>query len=179
MLKFILRRQLRKFEADFGYDASYMHAILDIWPGAGLRYLGLSSFSQMQGPAPEVWAGALLASTLDGDCGPCVQLVADMGVRSGVAPEDLAACLARDFDAAGAAGLGFRFAEAAISDLSEAEDLRLEILEKFGEKAVISASYAAAVGRSFPVLKRAVGHGKTCQQIKLGGAVHPVVRQVV
>ncbi len=177
MIRFFLNRKLRQFEAAFNYDASYMRDIIDVWPGAGARYVGLSMFSQMQGPVPTVWAGALLASTLDGDCGPCAQLVADMALAAGVRADQLGACLARDFSSAGPAGLGFRFAEAAINDLPDLDGLRREITDTYGQKAAISAAYAAAAGRAFPVLKRATGHGTACQQIKLGGVMHPVVRQ--
>jgi hypothetical protein len=130
----------------------------------------------MKGPVPEVWAGAALASTLDGDCGPCAQLIVDMAVKAGVDEARIIACLARDFEAAGPAGLGFRFAEAAISGDLQADTLRDEIRAAYGEKAVIACAYAAASGRAYPVMKRALGHGKACQRITLGEAHHPVVK---
>lgn len=176
MIGFLLRKMLARFETQNDYDAGYMRDVARIWPGAGLRYLGLSSFSQMQGPAPEIWAGALLASTLDGDCGPCAQLVAGFALRAGVPQDHIAACLARDFAAAGAAGLGFRFAEAAINDHPEADTLRAEIRAAHGDRAVIATAYAAASGRAYPVMKRALGHGAECRQIVLGGVAHPVIR---
>ena len=176
MIRFVLKRMLAKFESDNDYDATYVREITDVWPGAGLRYLALSAVSQLKGPAPEIWAGALLASTLDGDCGPCAQLVAGFALQAGVPKDRIAACLSREFSAAGDAGLGFRFAEASIADLPEANALRDEIRAIHGDKAVIAASYAAASGRAYPVMKRALGHGKECRQITLGGIPHPVVR---
>ena len=176
MIRAILNRMLSKFEKDNDYDASYMRQVAEVWPGAALRYFGLSLFSGMTGPAPQIWAGALLASTLDGDCGPCAQLVTGFALKSGVPSDHIAACLSRNFDAAGEAGLGFRFAEAVIADLPEADDLRLEISKRHGERAVIAATYAAASGRAFPVMKRGLGHGQTCQKISLGKTLHPVIR---
>ena len=76
MIRAILHHLLRRFEAGCDYDAGYIHEVTEIWPGAGLRYLGLSMFSQTRGPDMPVWAGAMLASTVDGDCGPCAQLTA-------------------------------------------------------------------------------------------------------
>jgi hypothetical protein len=176
MIKFILRKMLRNFGKTYDYDTTYMLEVADIWPGAALRYLGLTAVSQMKGPVPEVWAGAALASTLDGDCGPCAQLIVDMALKAGVDEAHIIACLARDFAAAGPAGLGFRFAEAAISGDIQADSLRDEIRAAHGEKAVIACAYAAASGRAYPVMKRALGHGKACQQITLGEAYHPIVK---
>ncbi|SLN45461.1 hypothetical protein PEL8287_02332 [Roseovarius litorisediminis] len=176
MIKALLHRMLRKFESDFDYDASYMHEVTDAWPGGSLRYLGLSIFSQTRGPEAEIWAGAVIASTLEGDCGPCAQLVVNMAVKAGVDPDQIAACLRRDFERAGAVGLAFRFAEAAIHDRPEVDTLRVAIFHAYGQKAVIAASYAAASGRVYPVLKRGLGHGQACQQIRLGDTDHTVVR---
>lgn len=176
MMKFILKKMLHNFGRSYDYDTTYMLEVADIWPGAALRYLGLTAVSQMKGPVPEVWAGAALASTLDGDCGPCAQLIVDMAVKAGVSEAHIAACIARDFEAAGPAGLGFRFAEAAISGDHKAETLRDEIRAAHGEKAVISCAYAAASGRAYPVMKRALGHGYACQKIALGEVHHAIVK---
>ena len=176
MIRFIMKKMLTKFGTDNEYDTTYIREVTEIWPGAGVRYLALSAVSQMTGPAPEVWAGALLASTLDGDCGPCAQLVVGFALKAGVPTDHVAACLSRDFSNAGDAGLGFRFAEASIEDLPEADVLRKEIRTTHGDKAVIAAAYAAASGRTYPVMKRALGHGGECRQITLGGKLHPVIR---
>lgn len=177
MIRRILHVLLRRFEAQYRYDASYMHEVVNIWPGAGIRYLGLGVVSQMRGPVVSIWAGAALASTLDGDCGPCAQLIVDMAVNSGVEPDLIAACLSRDIDRAGDVGLGFRFAESAIAGTEEMDGLREVIRQAHGDRAVIAASYAAATGRVYPVMKRALGHGLACQRITLGNETHPVVRR--
>jgi len=176
MIKGLLHGLLRRFEREFDYDATYMHDVTDIWAGAAMRYTALPLMSGMRGPAPEVWAGAALASVLDGDCGPCAQLVVDGAVKAGVDPQLLRACIQRDFANAGAAGLGFRFAEAAIQDAPNADALRYDIARAYGPKAVIAASYAAATARAYPVLKRALGHGKACRQLRIAGNPVPVVR---
>ena len=176
MIRFLLRRGLAKFEAEHDYDATYLREIAESWPAAAIRLQALSLVSQMKGPAPEVWAGALLASTLDGDCGPCVQLSVGFARRAGVPAQPIAACLAGRPETAGDTGLGFRFARAVIADLPEAEALRAEIRAAHGERAVIAAAFAAASGRVYPMLKRAMGHGQTCRQVEIDGVVHPVAR---
>lgn len=168
MLKWLLHKSLDRFERKFQYDASYMHDITEKSLGAGLRLTALPFISQFKGPYPDVWAGALLASTLEGDCGPCAQLVVDTALEAGVSADKLYACTTRDFERAGAAGLGFQFAEASIQGREETDTLRDEIIRQFGDEALFAAAFAAATGRAYPVLKRAVGHGAACHTLHIG-----------
>ena len=179
MIKWLLHKFIRSFEKDFGYDATYWHEITDVSAGASLRLAMLPMLSQYRGPNTTLWAGAVLASGLDGDCGPCAQLVIDGALKAGVDPALIRACLRRDFDAANDAGLGFRFAEAAIQGNPEADELRDEIVRRFGEKAAISAAFAAGTGRAYGVLKRGLGHGAACQRLKVGDDHEETVMRVL
>ena len=177
MLKWILHRLTRNMERTYNYDASYMHEIIDFSAGAALRFSALPLMSQYRGTAPAaLWAGAALASTLDGDCGPCAQLTVDYALEAGVNPDGLRACLQHDFARAGVAGLGFRFAQAVIADDPVADRLRAEIENEHGRAAVLPVAYATASSRAYPVLKRAMGHGQTCQHINLGTGLYEPVK---
>lgn len=178
MLKWILHLLTRKMERTYSYDSTYLHEIIDASTGAALRFSALPLMSQYRGGAPaELWAGAALGSSLEGDCGPCVQLTVDHALEAGVEPDLLRACLQRDFGAAGITGLGFRFAEAAIAGDPAVDTLRAEIENNFGKTAVLSVAYATATSRAYPVLKRALGHGLACQHINLGtGLYEPIKR---
>ena len=171
MIRWLLHKVFKKFGDAADYDTTYLHDITDVSTGAALRYLGLPLLSQMRDPVPDVWAGAALASVLDGDCGPCVQLVVNNALDARVDPARIRACLTREFESAGDVGLGFRFAEAAIQDREELVSLRDEIIGKHGQKAVISASYAAATGRAYPVMKRGLGYGHVCRAVSVNGQV--------
>ena len=177
MIKWLLHKAFKKFGEAADYDTAYLHSIADVSPSAALRYLGLPMLSQMTRPAPNVWAGAAIASVLEGDCGPCVQLVVNNALDVGVDPAKVTACLRRDLDAAGDVGLGFRFAEAAIQDRSDLDALRDEIESIHGAKAVIAASYAAATARAFPVMKRGLGFGRVCQAVDVEGQIIPVLKR--
>lgn len=168
MLKTILKSRVAKFEKAFDYNADYMREIIDASPAAGIRLQGLPFMGSFRGPDLDLWAGASLASTLEGDCGPCVQLIVDMATRSGVDPQSLKAAVAAHGKTDDTVGLGYRFALAAIHDTEDADALRDEIRGRFGEEAVIAASFASALGRVYPVLKRGLGHGKTCQALRFG-----------
>lgn len=168
MLKWLLHKLTRRMSEEYSYDNTYLHEIIDISSTAGIRFLGLPLLSQMKAPNAALWAGAALGSTLDGDCGPCAQLVLDEAVRQGVSARDLEACLTGNLTAAGDVGLGFAFAEAAINDSETLAELREEIISRSGRHALVSVAYATAASRAYPVLKRAMGHGSVCQRLTLG-----------
>ena len=171
MISRFLKAQFRKFGRRYAYDVSYMLEIADVSPGAALNLARLPKFYKYRGPdsGMAVWVGALLASTLEGDCGPCAQLSVDMALEGGADIDALQACAEGRPEDAGAMGLGFRFARAAISGDPLADDLRREIESEFGKQAAISCAFAAASGRIYPVLKRGLGHGQACQKLDFAG----------
>ncbi|WP_186766228.1 hypothetical protein [Falsiphaeobacter marinintestinus] len=176
MIRTLLHRSATSFENRYDYDAGYMHHVIDTSTNAGLRLAAFQMLSQYRGPkhGQAVWAGTLFGSTLDGDCGPCAQLVVDMAVQAGANPEKLRLCAIGQAEQAGSLGLGFRFAQAAILDAPEADDLRAQIDQKFGPQTVIAAAFAAASGRMYPVLKRSLGMGKACQRLQFAGIDTPL-----
>lgn len=169
MIRYFLKMGMRQFAKRYDYDTSYMSHVVETSTPAGVRLSLLPLYSQFRGPkaAQDVWAGAMLGSTQDGDCGPCVQLVVDMALEVAVPKDQLVLCLKGEAAAAGDVGLGFRFAQAAIANAHELEDLRAEIDRRFGPAAVTAASFAASSGRIYPVLKRGLGFGQTCSSVQI------------
>lgn len=164
MIKWFLRRAARAFGRSYDYDAAYMLDVIEASSSAGLRLSAFPLISQYRGPkqAQMVWVGAIFASTLEGDCGPCAQLVLDMAQDAGADMEMLQKCFDGDPHQAGDIGLGFRFALAAIQGDLAADELGREIESKYGKRAVIAAAFAAASGRFYPVFKRGLGYGHAC-----------------
>ncbi len=75
MLKWFIHRQLRAFEKDFRYDASYMHEVLDADFGAFMKFARASNISRHKKHVPqEVYAAVSLTAVIAADCGPCAQL---------------------------------------------------------------------------------------------------------
>lgn len=177
MIRWGLRRMVRAFGAQYRYDVSYMQDVLDISTNAGARLVLGPRIIQYPGPkaAAGLVAGAYLASTLDGDCGPCAQLVIDMALAGGCDPDLLRACVEGRAEAAGDVGLGFRFAQAAIAGLPETDALAARIRETAGAEALVAASFGAAMGRFYPVFKRGMGHGAVCERLAFGGTPEALV----
>jgi hypothetical protein len=162
MLKWFMRRWLDKFERTWTYDASYIRDVLDTDPKAVML------FSK---------AAAAIVGTMSEDCGPCTQLGIDMAERNGVDPAVLRAIVTRDlaampFDVA----LAVRFAEASLNHAPEADDLREEVVRRFGKRGLLSLAFAMTASRLYPTLKYALGHGRACTRVTVGGETRPVLR---
>ncbi len=176
MIRALLHAATRSFGKKYAYDVTYMHEVIDTSAGAGLSLTLLPMVSGYKGPKSgrPVWAGAMLASTLDGDCGPCAQLVLALAQEQGVDGDALRAAIEGRFEAAGPVGLGFQFARHAMSGSYEPNAYGEEIEARFGTQTRLAASFAAASGRFYPVFKRGLGTGQACQQLVIDGRIAKV-----
>ncbi len=175
-LKSILRRRVQSFEETFGYDAGYMHEILDTSLPAFLRFGMMEGLAKHREDVPvEVWYAAKLVAAVSEDCGPCTQLVVDMALGEGVSPDLIEAIVKHDVDAMDAdTALGFRFATASLAHAIEANALREQIAARWGGRAVVSLAITMAASRVFPAVKYAMGHGQACTRVRVGRADHAV-----
>jgi hypothetical protein len=179
MIKWLLRRRLAAFERSFGYDVSYVREILEASPRAVMALGRIQALARYRRDVPkEVYFAAKLMAARAEDCGPCTQLVVTMAERAGVSGDVLRAVLARDERAmSDDVALGFRFTEAVLAHDTAADALREEIVRRWGQRAVLSLAFAIAASRVYPTIKYALGHGKACTRITVGGTPLPVLRQ--
>ncbi len=180
MIRWFLQRWIHKFERTWHYDASYLRDVLDADPRALMAFskvTGLGKYRKDVPPAAYCAAG--IVGTMAEDCGPCTQLVIDMAQREGVDPAILRAVVAHDVNAMPfEVALAFRFAEASLHHAPEADDLREEVVRRWGKRALISLSFAMVASRIYPTLKYALGHGRACTRVTVGGESRPVLRQL-
>jgi hypothetical protein len=172
MLKWLFRRKLDAFDRDFGYESGYVREILDADLGAAIRFstvMGMDTYRK--GAPPAARCAAKLAAVLAEDCGPCTQLVVTMSEREGVAPDVIKAILAGDTQPMpDDVLLAFRFAHAVLERDPQANALREQVVQRWGQKGLISLAFAITMARFFPTLKYAMGHGQACSLVKVGGA---------
>ena len=97
LLQRTLHRTIGAFERRYGYDAAYMHEILDTSIGAFLK-LGMAQAMNTHRDSVPIDAlfAARIAAVRFEDCGPCAQLVVNMALEAGVAPDMVRAIVARD-----------------------------------------------------------------------------------
>lgn len=176
MLRWIARRRLAAFEQTFGYDASYLHDMLDVSWSAFLRFSGIAALAEHHEAVPlDAWHAAKIAAMLAEECGPCTQLTVDMAEAAGVGQRVLRGILEGDEQAMGTdAALGWRFTRAVLARAPEAEALRERVVARWGRRGLLSLALAMSASRIFPNVKYALGHGHACSHIHVGEAhVHP------
>lgn len=169
MIKAFLHRSVNKLEKSFGYDARYLHEVIDVSPSAFFKFGLFQIMSNHRDGAPvEAYCAARIAATLSEDCGPCAQLTVDMALAAGVNPKHIAALLRGDLEQAGRdAELGFRYGIAVSQNTPNAVALSEEVERLYGKRALVSMAYGVACARVYPALKRGLGHGAACSKINV------------
>jgi len=179
MLKWLIRRRLAAFERDYDYDASYGRDILDADLRAALAFNKFTAMAEYRRDIPaDALTAAALVATMAEDCGPCTQLVVTKAERSGVPSAVIGAVIAGDErQMTEGARLAFRFARATLAHDPEADAHREEIERRWGKRALVSLAFAIAAGRVYPTVKYALGHGRSCRRLTVGGVAMPVLKE--
>jgi len=180
MVRWLLRRAITAFERRWNYDASYLREIVDASPRAAWRFLQATRLSNYRRDVPlEAWFAAGITAARLEDCGPCTQLGTLMAERQGVRPEVLRAIFADDIavmpdDVA----LAWRYTKALLAHDAAADDYRAVILKRWGPRAVVTLAFAIAAARIYPTVKYAMGHGKACTRVVIGGIPVAIGREL-
>lgn len=171
MIGWILRRVIGKFERDWDYDAGYMRDIVDASPRAAWLLSRVTALGQFRRDLPQdVWYAAGITAVRYEDCGPCTQLAVTMAERAGINPAVLRAVLADDPDVMPTdVALVWRFTRATLAHNVAADEYREAILKRWGRRALISLAFAITAARMYPTIKYALGHGKACTRVVVGG----------
>jgi len=172
MIKWILRRAIDKFEREWKYDASYMRDIIDASPRAAWLFSRAAALGHFRRDIPiEPWYAAGITAVRHEDCGPCTQLGVTMAERAGVSPGVLRAVLAGNPDAMPPdVALVWTFTRATLAHDAAADEYREAIVKRWGRLALISLAFTITAGRIYPTVKYALGHGRACTRIVVGGA---------
>jgi len=180
MIKWFLRRWIDRFERTWNYDASYLRDILDADPRAVRAFGKAAGLSDYRKDVPlAAYSAAAIIAVMAEDCGPCTQLGLDMAQRDGVDPAILRAVVARDMRALPEdVALAVRFAETTLRHAPEADDLREEVVRRFGKRGLVSLAFALTAARLYPTVKYAMGHGRACMRVTIGGETWPVLREL-
>jgi hypothetical protein len=66
--------------------------------------------------------------------------------------------------------LVWKFTRATLAHDAAADEDREEIVQRWGRLGLISLAFAITAARIYPTVKYALGHGKACMRIVVGGA---------
>jgi hypothetical protein len=171
MIKWLLNKAIERFERDWKYDGSYMRDINDASPRAAWLFSRVAALGQFRRDVPiEPWYAAGITAVRHEDCGPCTQLGVAMAERAGVSAAVLHAVLA---DNPGAmppdVALVWKFTRATLAHDAAADEYREAIVKNWGRLALVSLAFAITAARIYPTVKYALGHGKACMRIVVGG----------
>jgi len=178
MIRWFLRRQIAAYQRTWNYDTSYIQEIVDADPRAVWAFSKVMGFTQYRKDvSPAVYYAAKIIGTMAEDCGPCTQLAVDMAARAGVDAAVLRAIVAGDIAAMpDDVALAVRFTRATLQHDWEADALREELIHRWGKRGLISLAFAITAARLFPTLKYALGHGRACMRVTVGGETRSVLR---
>jgi hypothetical protein len=171
MIRWALRKEIDKFERDWNYDASYMRDIINASPRAAWLFSRVTALGQFRRDLPvEAWCAAGITAVRHEDCGPCTQLGVTMAEGAGVNPAVLRAVLANDADAMPSeVALVWKFTRATLAHDIAADTYRDAIVQRWGRRALVSLAFAISAARMYPTVKYALGHGKACRRVVVGG----------
>jgi len=172
MIRWALQRAIDKFEREWKYDGSYMRDIIDASPRAAWLFSRAAALGQFRRGIPiEPWYAAGITAVRSEDCGPCTQLGVAMAERAGVSAAVLRAVLSDNPDGMTAeVALAWNFTRATLAHDAAADEYREEIVKRWGRVGLISLAFAIAAARIYPTVKYALGHGKACMRIVVGGS---------
>lgn len=171
-MKAIMMAVIGRFEARYNYDATYIRDLLEASPKALRAFQGVRTLSAYREGAPAAaLAAAGLVATMSEDCGPCVQIGVKIAEENHVPADVLRGILTGDHTLMGQeASLAWRFAKASLArDLERSDALRDDLLERWGPKGLAAIALAIASARVYPTVKYAMGHGKACSRVQVGG----------
>ncbi len=171
MIKWLLRKAIDKFERKWKYDASYMRDMIDASPRAVWLFSRAAALGQFRRDVPlDAWYAAGITAVRHEDCGPCTQLGVAMAERAGVRPAVLRAVLTDNPDAMPPeVALVWRFTRATLAHDPAADEYREAIVKRWGRRALVSLAFAITASRIYPTVKYALGHGKACMRVVVGG----------
>lgn len=178
MIGYLLHKYLSAFERRYSYDATYLHELADMSPRDFYRFAKVQMALQSKHHAPrDALQAAVIGGALVEDCGPCVQIASDRAVEAGMSSETIKALLSGQPTNADAQ-LGFDYSRALLNGSENLDDLRAAVEARWGKRGLIALTFMAMAARNFPVLKRALGHAKTCKRVRVGGTDIAVAQDV-
>jgi hypothetical protein len=148
-----------------------MRDIIDASPRAAWLFSRVTAMGGFRRDVPlEPWFAAGITAVRHEDCGPCTQLAVSMAEKAGVSPAVLRAVLADVPDEMPPdVALVWKFTRATLAHDVSADGYREAIVKRWGKRALVSLTFSITAARIYPTVKYALGHGKACMRIVVGG----------
>lgn len=169
MLTRLIESRIDAQERWLGENLDYLKYILRTSRPAFFKYIRvvpMANFRKVLPPAPYHVAGIL--SSIYEECGTCTQIEVNMARNRGVSVATLQAVLdQRPEQLEGEARDSYLFTRAVLDTDPAQEQLRLRIVERFGDAGLVELCMKISVSRLFPLMTRALGFAASCSQIQV------------
>lgn len=177
MFKALLHHIIDRAMRPYGYDATYMHEILDASTPALLKFMLAQGVNlHRQGVSKEVLATARLVAIQHEDCGPCAQLVVNMALADGVDPALLRKVIARAVDELPPIIVTtIRFTDS-VAAHAPCDAERAALRAAFGDQGLVSLAFSISQTRTYPTIKRVLGYAHACERLEVHGQTIAVMR---
>jgi hypothetical protein len=171
MLNMIIERMLRKMEQTTGVSSDYARDIKRGSTTAFYKFMRFIPMARHRTAAPiEASCVAAIATVIQQDCGPCLQIVVSMGLQNGVDADTIKAAIRNDVETLGPAlALVHRYATNIGQGNPAPEDEIQAIRDLWGQAGLVDIAFAVAASPVFPTLKKALGHAATCLPLDVDG----------
>lgn len=167
MLGFMVKRKIRSTEKRLGEPLDYLREMYDSAPDAFWRFAKVAKAAGERGNLPAApFHVARVVAVRHQDCGPCVQTVVNLAKADGVEPAVLkAAVFGKVNELPETLRDVYHFAEAVAARTGDEETYRERLRKVFGDEAMVELALAIAMCQLFPILKRGLGHAKSCSLV--------------
>ncbi|MDA0834897.1 MAG: hypothetical protein O2955_13885 [Planctomycetota bacterium] len=168
MIRRILNAVIDSQERKLGQSLDYLRYMLQHSFGGFRQFTKIVPMSTYRKTLPlDACYVARLVSTMQEDCGACVQIGIDMAQKEGV-PTELVQSIIDDDVARLSPELQdvANFSRHVARAEEPGDELRERLRNRYGDAGLVELSLAIATSRVYPTVKRALGYAKTCAIFK-------------
>jgi len=169
MLRWIINKRLDAAEEDLGESVDYLRYIANENRSALLRFAAIGPFANSRKTLPaEAWYAAQIVALQHEDCGPCVQIGVNLARKDGVDRDIIDSVLRGNWSALTPALTTIcQFTRDAVTDKVASDELRQEIVDRYGETGLIELAFAIAAAAIPPTVKRVLGFSRSCSTVEI------------
>ena len=167
MLGPLLKHAFRRFGARYGYDTVYLTELVDLDAGGGFKLALVSYFTDHRfGLEAAPYFAARITAVRHTDCGSCLRLAIARACEAGVPMAAISAMLSDDASRAPREmALARHYAEAVLANDPTLPQIVGACEARWGKRGLAGLAAATVSGSFYPLLKRGLGHGNTCEPV--------------
>ncbi len=169
MIRKLIGRKIDAAEKGLGESHDHLRFILRVSLSAFLCFSKIFAIANYRKVLPiELYHAARIVAARDEDCGTCVQLEINLAQKAGVASNILQTLIDQEYNKlSDDLLLTCRYVEAVVKKQNDEIELREQLKPIIGDQGLVELSFAVGASRFLPIVKRMLGYGTACSQVRL------------